>query len=278
VALAGNDRVTARKAFEQALAANPRDNTAFSGLVSLDIEAGRKAEARQRVEARLALTPNDPFALAAAARAYDALGLDARAEEAWKAAAGADPGNLEAFSALCRVYYRQNRLGQALAEAEKIAQQQPGSAATQTLAGFLLETQGRTAEARARYERALELDPRAAAAANNLAWLYANTGGNLDRALQLAQVAKASLPDAPEVSDTLGWVYYQKGMKELAVASLEAAVRGRPERATYHYHLGLAYLSVNDWVKARTSLQEALRLEPAFDGAEKAKQALASIR
>ncbi len=68
-------------------------------------------------------------------------------------------------------------------------------------------------------------------------------------------------------------------MKELSVGSVRSGGSGQcRNRATYHYHLGLAYLAVNDWVKARASLQQALKLDPAFDGAAKAKRTLASIR
>ena len=56
----------------------------------------------------------------------------------------------------------------------------------------------------------MEADPRAAVAANNLAWMYASRGEQLDRALQLAQAAKAELPDDAAVSDTLAYVYIKK--------------------------------------------------------------------
>src|SRR5438045_3759599 len=72
-----------------------------------------------------------------------------------------------------------------------------------TLLGIIAEMQNRPVDARSRYERALQLEPKAATAANNLAWLYAESGENLDVALQLAQTAKAGLPDTPEVNDTL---------------------------------------------------------------------------
>ena len=82
--------------------------------------------------------------------------------------------------------------------------------------GTILELQGSKDEAKARYNKALQIDPRAAVAANNLAWIDANTNGNLDVALQLAQTAKAQLPNRHEVDDTLGWIYYKKGLSSLA--------------------------------------------------------------
>ena len=64
----------------------------------------------------------------------------------------------------------------------------------------------------------------------------------------------------------------------MAVGPLEQAARAVPERATYRFHLGMAYLASNEWVHARAALQEALRIDPNFDGAAEARKALASIR
>ena len=51
-------------------------------------------------------------------------------------------------------------------------------------------------------------------AANNLAWMYAETGENLDMALQLAQAAARRLPNIPAIQDTLGWIHHKKGLGE----------------------------------------------------------------
>ena len=71
------------------------------------------------------------------------------------------------------------------------------------LAGTIHERRGDIAKAREFYEKALALDPRFAPAANNLAWLLSEHGGDKDRALALAQTAKELVPEAPHVSDTL---------------------------------------------------------------------------
>ena len=60
-------------------------------------------------------------------------------------------------------------------------------------------------------------------AANNLAWIDATSNGNLDVALQLAQTAKAQLPNRHEVDDTLGWIYYKKGLSSMAIESLNSS-------------------------------------------------------
>ena len=144
--------------------------------------------------------------------------------------------------------------------------------------GMLLQMQDKPAEARASYERALAIDPRSAVAANNLAVLYADSDGDMNVALQLAQTAKAGLPDQPSVDDTLGWVYYKRGNSNLAIAPFEAAVKAAPENATYHYHLGLAYASAGKRSQARASMEKALSLNNTFSGADDARQQLASLQ
>ena len=74
-------------------------------------------------------------------------------------------------------------------------------------------------------------------------------GGNTDVALTLAQTARRTLPDSPNVADTLALAYYQKGVYSSAIDLLEEAVKKQPQNATMHYHLGMAYQKVGkpDW-------------------------------
>jgi tetratricopeptide (TPR) repeat protein len=123
--------------------------------------------------------------------------------------------------------------------------------------------QNKLEAARARYEKVMEIDPQAAVAANNLAWLYAEGGGNLDLALQLAQTAKTKLPTNPEVNDTLGWIYYRKNLPELAIPLLRESVAAEPANPVYHYHLGLAYSKKGDHASARDSFDRALKSQPS---------------
>jgi tetratricopeptide (TPR) repeat protein len=125
---------------------------------------------------------------------------------------------------------------------------------------MLFEAEGNLAKAKEQYEAVLRIDPSAAVASNNLAYLYAQEDTNLDVALSLAQNAKAKLPDAPEVSDTLGWVYLKKGLASLAVPQLEDAATKLPKNGVVHYHLGVALAKVGDVARSKKSLELALTL------------------
>jgi Tfp pilus assembly protein PilF len=145
------------------------------------------------------------------------------------------------------------------------------------MAGMILQAQGKNDNAKKRYERAIRLDPRAAVAANNLAWLYAEQGQNLDAALQLAQSAKAELPELSEINDTLGFVYLQKKLPDLAVGPLREAVQKEPANPIYRYRLGMAYAQSGQNDQARQELTRALSIKADFPGADDARRILKSL-
>ena len=147
-----------------------------------------------------------------------------------------------------------------------------------TLAGMILQAQGKSADAKARFERVMELDPNAPVAANNLAWMYADAGGNLDVALHLAQTAHRGLPESAEVNNTLGFVYYRKNLFTLAIPPLKTSADEDPSSAAYHLHLGLAYAKSGNAAKARQSLERALALKADVAGSEEARTVLASLK
>jgi tetratricopeptide (TPR) repeat protein len=126
------------------------------------------------------------------------------------------------------------------------------------------------------YEQVLTINPRAGVAANNLAWIYAETG-KLDDAVRLATVAKEAMPDRPEPLDTLGWAYYKKGRYTHALSAFEQAVQRNAENAIYHYHLGLANLKAGEPARARAALQRALQLKSDFPGANDARGILMQV-
>jgi Flp pilus assembly protein TadD len=140
--------------------------------------------------------------------------------------------------------------------------------------GMIEEARGNKDAARQHYEHVLATDPRAGVAANNLAWLYTESG-RLDDALKLATVAQEEMRQRPEAEDTLGWVYYRKGLATNAVASFGRALAKSPDNPVYHYHLGLAQLKAGNTRQGRAALSRALALKSDFNGADDARKALA---
>jgi Flp pilus assembly protein TadD len=159
---------------------------------------------------------------------------------------------------------------------EKAAQQQSSRSYAMARLGQIYEAAGDFVNARLSYEKALSADPDNVVAKNNLAWLYAEHGGNLDVALKLAEEAKEKAPDDPTITDTLGWIYVKKGSYEAAVANLKISVAKNPHDPGGLYHLGTAYYKLGRTADAKRELEAALRM-PNFSQAADAKRMLAEM-
>jgi putative PEP-CTERM system TPR-repeat lipoprotein len=278
VAVSRNDPAGATKLFEKALAADPKSLEALQGLVQLDLASGKPARAKGRVQTALSRDPKNSqihlLDAAVASAENDAAGI----ERSLRQAAENDPAALDAYLGLGRLYVSQNKLADAQQEFEAVAAKQPKSVAAHTFVAMALQVQGKVPDAQKRYEQVLAIDPRAPVAANNLAMIYLEQGTNLDTALQLAQTAKSGLPDRPEINDTLGWIYYKKGLASMAVGPLLQAADKAPKDATIQFHAGMALAKAGNKPEARQKLEAALALDAKFAGADEARQTLASLK
>ena len=144
--------------------------------------------------------------------------------------------------------------------------------------GMIYESEKDFTKAQASYEKALQINPNFAPAANNLAYLYAERGGNIDMALNLAQKAKEQVPDDPHISDTLGWIYYKKNIPSRAIVYLKEAAEKVPNEPMIRYHLGMAYYKNGNRDLAKKELNEALKIDPKFQGADEARATLNALR
>ena len=184
------------RAMNHALELDPANLQALRALVLLDIRDKKWSSARGRVDKRLSqAAPSAPLLVLAAAT-YISTGDAAMGERFLKDAINLDTANLQAYGMLGSLHALQNRLADARSEFERIAQRDPRSIAALTMVAVLLDMDRKYPEAEAAYEKVLSIDSRAAIAANNLAWMLAESGRDLSRALTLAQTAKAQLPGA----------------------------------------------------------------------------------
>jgi tetratricopeptide (TPR) repeat protein len=144
--------------------------------------------------------------------------------------------------------------------------------------GMIYENEKKYGEAKDYYIKALKLNPNFAPAANNLAYIYAEKGGNIDEALNLAQKAKEQVPDDPRISDTLGWIYYKKNVPSRAIVYLKEANEKIPNQPVIKFHLGMSYYKNENFDLAKKELNQALKIDPNFEGAEEARATLKLIK
>ncbi|WP_054689067.1 tetratricopeptide repeat protein [Desulfosarcina cetonica] len=203
------------------------------------------------------------------------------AEDALKAAIARAPQWNVPHENLAKLYLSQGKTQQAIANLENAIQKNnKNSGAVMTLA-LLYQKDGQLDKARAVYEKTLETDPRSWAAANNLAFLLADTTGtdaDLDRALELARQAEKIKPDEATIKDTLGWIHHKRGDDEIAVTVLEEALEKFPDSGVINYHLAQVLADNDRLDEAREKLEQALAADENYPERSRAEALLKSIQ
>jgi tetratricopeptide (TPR) repeat protein len=245
-------------------------------LFDLDVREGRLAESAERIEAAQRAEPKDAKLSRLWGEALLYSGKPVEAEAAFRRSIELDPNDLSGYQNLARYLAISGRPKEVLTTYEEALKRNPESGALHMVVGSLYELDSRKQEAMARYEEAIRLDPGLAVARNNLAYLLSEEGRDLDRALELAQEAKALLPDNPNAADTLGWVLYKKNLPSAAIGYLKEAATGfegkDPQLALVRHHLALAYEANGEPEQAREILERAIRDLDAIYRSESGEQ------
>jgi tetratricopeptide (TPR) repeat protein len=122
----------------------------------------------------------------------------------------------------------------------------------------VLTSQGKSDHAIELCEQMLQDHPHHPMVLNNLAFLYAEHGQNLPRAIEIATQLGNSYGNSPVITDTVGWVFYRAGKYEDATRYLQRAVRLAPGNGLTSYHFAKALLAVGRRADAVTALHNAL--------------------
>jgi len=116
--------------------------------------------------------------------------------------------------------------------------------------GVVYDKWGRKKASIEEMKTVISLDEKDANALNYLGYTYAELGENLDEAERLIKAALKQKPDDGYITDSLGWVYYKKGLFDKALKYLEKAVSIVPDDPIILEHLGDIYLKISNKKKA----------------------------
>ena len=186
-----------------------------------------------------------------------------------------DPNNPQPYAMSALILARQGKTDQAIAEYNNLLAKQPKAIGAYMGLGSIYEQTGKSDLARDAYKTALDINPEFAPAANNLAWMIAESKDpDLGEALRLAMVAKQQKPDDVHIIDTLGWVHYKRGSYSLARNEFVQAVEKEENMPVLRYHLALALYGEGKKQEAMAEMEKALAQKQTFQEKEEAKATL----
>lgn len=173
-----------------------------------------------------------------------------------------DPKNIELYNKLGQIYFEQDNLEAAEKIYRNIIKLSPKNTKARHFLGTIYEKQGRFKEAIEEFKILVDLNADNHLALNALGYLYAVEGINLDQAEVMIKKALEFEPNNAAYIDSLGWIYFKKGMIDLAVRELERAV-SISEDPVILEHLGDSYFASGELEKAQTNWNKALELDPS---------------
>lgn len=269
-----NNREQARQSFTQALERAPNFLPAWEQLINLDLAAKNYDAALERVDSELRRDAQSVIGHIWAGRIHAIKGDVARAETEFKKAISLNPQIPTASLDLARLYVASNQQQSALESLQTALKQDPSNQNAMLLMAMIHDQQKNHAAARDTYEKLLILNPKSSLALNNLAYLYSERFQDLDKAYDMAQSARALLPDEPHTADTFGWILYKKGQYARAVGMLEESAAALPNEPDVQYHLGMARYMTGLEQPAIDAFERALELNPKIDSAAEIQQRL----
>ena len=164
-----------------------------------------------------------------------------------------------------------------MADLQAALAKNPKDGSALLLMGMTYEAEKDYKNAGTAYEKLLALASNNVVALNNLAYLYAQNLGQLDKGYQLARQARDLAPANPAIADTLGWILYQKGQYSSALSLLRESAAKLSALPEVQFHLGMTCYMMGDEANARTAFQRALQLHGDFPETNECNQCLSVL-
>jgi tetratricopeptide (TPR) repeat protein len=271
----------AEEAFRKACQQNPKDSRGLIGLVEALTRQNKFDQAIQILQEELAKNPKrNDIRMALGNVEVRAGNLDLGIDQFQKVLDTLDKNAKvrgQVYLRIGETYRRKGDFNGAVAALSKAREALPENSLVINTLAQALNAAGRKPEAVQTWEQAIKLDPNNAVALNNLAFLLAESGGDLDQALTYAQRAEQMMPAMNEVSDTLGWIYLKKNLSDNAMDIFQKLVSTAPGNSTYRYHLGMALSQKGDRPRAIRELQQALHSNPSKEEEDKTRDLIGKL-
>jgi tetratricopeptide (TPR) repeat protein len=247
-------------------------------LVDLDLADKQYAAAMDRVQKVIDKDPKlaQPWALRA--KIYLVQRDFAHAEPDLLKAIDLNPKLEPAYQLLAQLYVASNRQEEAIAKLTTFVENNKGAQAAPALLQLatIQEQLKHFDAARDAYEKLLTVSPNVPFALNNLAVLYSEHFGQLDKAYDLATKAKEAANE-PHIADTLGWILFKRGDYNGALPLLQDSAAKLPNLPEIQFHLGMTYYMLGEEEPARLALQKAVDAPADFPAKDQARRRLTML-
>jgi tetratricopeptide (TPR) repeat protein len=229
-----------------------------------------------RVQKLIEKDPKQAQLWALRGKIYEAQGDFTHAEADLLKATELDPNLVPAYLLLAELYVATNRQQQAIEELNKSIEKNKNASALMLLA-MIQDGLKNFEAARDAYEKLLTVVPDSSLALNNLAVLYSERLGQLDKAYDLATKAREATPNEPHIADTLGWILFKRGEYGNALRLLDESAGKLPDQPEIQFHAGMAHYMLGDEAAAHLALQKAADASADFPDKDEARQRLAVL-
>lgn len=266
----------ARQAFEKATELDPNFLPAVEMLVDLDISEKQYDAAIARIQKRIDNDPKRGQLWALRGKVELARQNTSQAEADLIKATELDGNLTQAYVMLAQLYVVSKRQEEAIKKLNASIEIRKTVPALLLLAAIY--EQGKNfSGARDAYEALLSVSSNFVPALNNLAVIYAERLGQLDKALDLAKRARELNSSDPSVADTLGWIFFRKGEYGQALPLLKETAEKMSGNPEVQFHLGMTHYMMGDEQGARDSLRRATESKVEFSGRTEAEARLALL-
>ena len=270
----------AKQTFEKLLALQPDNAKAFTFLLQITQKGGAKQDDLIKMtQTQIGKAPKSGGLQVLLGNLYLSVNQPDKALDAYQKAQDLDPDNPQSYAMSAMILTKQGKTDQAIAEYKDLLAKQPKAIGAYMGLGSIYEQTGKRDLAKDAYTKILAIKPDFAPAANNLAWMIAESKDpDLGEALRLAMTAKQQQPDDPHIIDTLGWVHYKRGSFGLARNEFTQAVQKQAEMPVLRYHLALALYGEGKKQEAIKELEKALAQDKPFQEKDEAAATLQKWR
>jgi tetratricopeptide (TPR) repeat protein len=277
ILLAQRQQDEARKAFEKAVEIAPDYLPGKERLVDLDIAQQQYATALGRLQTENDKDPKTAPVFAMRGKIYLAQRDFAHAEADLSKALELNPNLEPAYLLLAQLYVASNKQDLAIAKLNAFVEKNDRDIPALMQLALLQERLTHFDAARDAYEKVLTVNPNLATALNNLAVIYSDNLGQIDKAYDLAKKARAAAPNEPHIADTLGRIAFKKGDYSEALSALQESASKLPDSPEIQYHLGMVYYMMGQEEPARIALKNAADASADFPGKDDARKRLSVL-